>query len=407
MSSRSIKRVVTCQGSIQLVTALSVLEHHRKDEETASENYLVIYDLYAPEGQQEAFAQFVEGMARRLGDWVSIVYLTPQTLKAISDSLSSTSPSKIFGTLYELIGTETADEIYLCRNWQFSNQLLINAYRSAEKICYGDSIGIYFSQSSPALFAAAPSESKARSTTGFAKLLERGRFLGGVLRHQVLLGLQLKTVLAEVPFDVGYLLLPTLMGESPPMSIVVPDSARLLTLFQQLTALVNSEYLSEFQQQIAGAPVSVLLTSNLSEAERMSQPDELEAYCQFLNSSGIEPNSILVIKPHPRDSVKKLQALKQRCSELFHQVIVLSDPSLFFLPFEVFFLAAFLEPDLSCKHQVQVFAVSSACLSLKLLFQVPSAIGFGEEITTQVFYPHYVAGRLQHEQQLRSAVEQL
>lgn len=44
-----VKRIITCQGSIQLVTALSVLSY--RDEQRGLgyeyENYLVIYDLYS------------------------------------------------------------------------------------------------------------------------------------------------------------------------------------------------------------------------------------------------------------------------------------------------------------------------------------------------------------------------
>ncbi len=45
----------------------------------------------------------------------------------------------------------------------FNNQLMINAYREAAKICYGDSIGLYFSE---AYFSPAVSNTPAVANNG-------------------------------------------------------------------------------------------------------------------------------------------------------------------------------------------------------------------------------------------------
>jgi hypothetical protein len=163
--------------------------------------------------------------------------------------------------------------------------------------------------------------------------------------------------------------------------------------------------MSNFRSSIGNAPVSVLLTSNLSEASRMSLKNEISAYRQFLISEGIKQNSMLVIKPHPRDDINKIQKLKHALSNLYTEILVLSEPDLFFLPFEVFFAEAFVKPDLTLTNEVRVFATSSACLSLRLLFNVPSVVGFGEHITPQFFYKEYVTGRLKHELQLNSVIK--
>ncbi|MFM6249969.1 MAG: hypothetical protein ACKPEQ_12605, partial [Dolichospermum sp.] len=54
---------------------------------------------------------------------------------------------------------------------------------------------------------------------------------------------------------------------------------------------------------------------------------------------------------------------------------------------------------------IQIFAVSSACLSLKLLFHVPIVVGFGENITPKTFYQDYIQGRLKHERDLNNALQ--
>ena len=102
-NSKTLKRIVTCQGSIQLVTALSVLNYRTKEQEQLGykyENYLVIYDLNSPGGQIDAFANFIIKMAKLISDWQSIVYVTPEQIEAIASQQNFTSPAKILPRVY-------------------------------------------------------------------------------------------------------------------------------------------------------------------------------------------------------------------------------------------------------------------------------------------------------------------
>lgn len=395
-SSKLIKRVVTCQGSIQLVTALSVLNYRQQEQKLdyQYENYLVIYDLNSPPGQIDAFAAFIKKMATLVCDWKQIVYITPEQMKVIKSDSRGSNPLDYFRRVYQLIGTDYTDEIYLSRNWQFGNQLLINAYRSAEKICYGDSIGIYFAPDSKAFFL----------PQSLPKRLLIKLWKTTIDRTKSILG---STVLSSINFDRGYFTLPDILGEIPPMPVTVPDKASLLKVFGQLKSLLDPDYISRIKQQIGDAPVSILLNSNFSEAGRMTVQQEIEAYQKFLRGQGISDRSVLIIKPHPRDSSQKILDLRDALEELYAQVIILSETSLFFMPFEVFFTEAFLDESLQLTNKVEVFACSSACLSLKLLFNVPSFIGFGSEITNSFFDRDYAPGRVKHEQDLRMALTKI
>lgn len=370
-----IRRIITCQGSIQLVTALSVLKYREKQQRNLNyENYLVIYDLNAPEKQIEEFAAFIQKMASKLLDWQAITYISPEKLKDISNKLTSTRPDKLFQIVHSLVGTELTEEIYLCRNWQFSNQLFINAYPLAEKICYGDSIGIYFSSTSTAFFATTTKENQEHQLSLPALIFNWIRSCKNKVKALIenwKEQLQLKTVLATVEFDRGYFVLPEIMGELPPMPTVTLDKTYILDNFQRLRSLANPDYIARTKEKIAGVPVIILLTSNLSEACRISVDDEIIAYREFLSSQGRE-DTVLVIKPHPRDDIKKIERLKHSLADLFNHILVLWEPELFFLPFEVFFLEAFLSDNKILNNSIRVFAVSSACISLKLLFNVPS-----------------------------------
>ncbi len=397
-----VKRIITCQGSIQLVTALSVLNYRQKEQKNLNqhyEDYLVLYDLYTPPGQIEKFANFIKKMAQLVHEWKAISYINPTQIDAISNKLGSSSPKKIYDIVHQLVETDSADEIYLCRNWQFGNQLLINTYTSADKICYGDSVGIYFSSNAKGLFAASTppklnlaSYIKKQIKTAIGKVKEK---------------LQLKTVLKTVEFDIGYFILPDIMGELPPMKTIILDKLELLTTFENLSGLIDVDYILQLKEKIDHRPILILLTSNFSEAERMSEEDEINAYYQFLISQEIEPDTILIIKPHPRDGNLKIQRLQSTLADLFTNILVLSEPHLFFLPFEILFAQAFLTSDMSDINNTRVLTVSSACLSLKLLFNVPCIVGFGEEITPQFFYENYVDGRLEHEQYLKIANEKI
>lgn len=400
MNNHVVKRIIICQGSIQLVTALSVLNYREKEQKSFNqeyEDYLVISGLYTPAGQIEEFANYVKNMAELAHQWKAIVYTNPTQINSIYQESATSSPRKTYDLVHQLVGTETADEIYLCRNWQLGNQLFINTYKSAEKICYGDSIGIYFSSNGKGLFA--PSNPIKLNFASYIKKKIKG--LISKLKEK----LQLKTVFKNVEFDIGYFILPDIMGELPPMKTIVLDKLELLKTFEKLKGLVDLDYVLQLKQKIDCNPVLILLTSNFSEAQRMSEENEINAYRQFLSSQKIEPNTILLIKPHPRDGNIKIQRLQSKISDLFANTLVLSEPHLFFLPFEVLFAQVFLQSDMSVRDNIKVLTVSSACLSLKLLFHVPCVVGFGEKITPQFFYENYVDGRLEHEQYLKVAIE--
>lgn len=395
-----MKRIITCQGSIQLIAALSALFH--RGQTATDQNYLVIYELYAPDQQHHQFAAFIQQMAESICDWKAIVYLTPQQLDAIGHQLDSTPPNRIYNTVHQWVGLSHTDELYLCRNWQFTNQLISNAYPDARRICYGDGIGLYFSEHSAVVrrpFAPPPTPDQFFDWTWWKA---RSLF------HRIRERLQLKTKLYSMPFETGYFVLPDILGETPPMPIVKLEPVDLLTRFEQFTPFIDPAQVMKVQTAIASlhgvtddSPVSILLTSNFSEGDRLSQDQEIKAYREFLIQHEILPSSVLVIKPHPRDNLTKIYQLEENLSDLYAKIIVLTDLNLCFLPFEVFFLKAFQN------SEIRVFAFSSACLSLKLLFNVPSFIGFGTDLTTRYFEPEFVAARLEHEQTLHDAIARL
>lgn len=405
---RKKTRIVTCSGSCQIITAISILEY-RSDRyashNDAYENYLVIYSL----GQKDdlKFANFITELAINLYSWEKIVYISPFQIQELMSNISNYSPKDIFSLIYKWVGLSYTDELYCNFNWLFENRLFMHAYKSATKICYGDSIGIYYSvpfdqRNQDNLFL------DRRFLPNFslylqnlkANLLKIYRFLRNILN--------ISMILNPLNFDFYYLYLNGVIGDTPPKKAIVPPSQILASKFARLHKLVDRSLVQNITVLAKKFPINILLTSCLSEANRMTEDDELLAYSQFINKLAINYNSILVIKPHPRDSSSKLNKIHEYFGNYFQEVIVLSQSSLFFLPFEVFFYSTFVETGLiNDKTRIKIIAFSSACLSLKFLYGVECHIGFGTEIIQQYFKPEYVIPRLNHEAELLTALSKL
>jgi hypothetical protein len=400
--TKTIKRLVACFGSIQLVTALSVLSYRAKEQQELNysyEDYLVITPLFAPQGQNEEFATFIQKMANSIYSWKKIVYLSMEQTKFLTDKINSFNLSEIAKLIYKLLDLENPDEIYLSRTWNLENQLLMNVYESAEKICYGDGIGIYFSYT-----AFLPQNTSQKATLSLSSLYQS-------FRKQIKEVLPKKRKFRQQEFNIGYFSLPYAFGETPPMETVVLDRSVYLKTFQTLRKgldnLIDTHYINKLKAAIQNHPVSILLSSNFSEARRMPLEQEIEAYRKFVISQQIPEDSILLIKPHPRDSKQKILQLKSSLKYLYSKIFLLNEDFLFYLPFEVLFMELFIASELSQSQAPKIFTFSSACLTLEFLFDAECIVGFGKEIVEKYFYPEHIEGRIKHEADLRSTISEV
>jgi hypothetical protein len=402
-TTKTIKRLVACFGSIQLITVLSVLSYREKEQQELNvnyENYLVITPLWAPQGQAEEFAAFIEKMAKSICSWEKISYIPLEQMKSIANKLKNFGLSRISRLVHELIGVKNPDEIYLSREWKFENQLLMNVYESAEKICYGDGIGIYFSES-----AFLPPISVKSSDSYLNNILTS-------LKNKIKVLVPQRRFLSQKEFDVGYFALPSAFGEVPPMKILLIDRKIHLQIFQilrqKLGSLIDLSCIHDLRTNIQDFPVSILLTSNFSEAAgRMSSENEIAAYRDFLETQGIPANSVLLIKPHPRDSKLKILQLKSALSDLYSNIFLLYEEVLFYLPFEVLFMELFLTPELQKIQIPKIFTFSSACLTLEFLFNTQCIVGFGSDIVETFFYQDHISSRIKHEAELLSTIREV
>jgi hypothetical protein len=417
-TSKTITRLVACHGSIQLVTVLSVLGYREKKQQELNvnyENYLVITPLWACQEQNDEFADVIEKMAKSICSWEKIVYVNYELQnQLIAKTLNSSGLSETSSLVHELLGVKSPDELYLSREWMFINQLLMNIYESAEKICYGDGIGIYCPQSA----FPPPSSPKSSHTylkNMYASLKEKIKVLFPKyksIKERLTPFFPPKTLLREKEFDVGYFSIPYAFNEVPPMKTVILDRTVFLNTLQSLRetldSLIDINYLNGLRTIIQDVPTSILLTSNFSEAVgRMSMENEVAAYREFLEAEVVPANSILLIKPHPRDSKLKILKLKSVLSDLYADIFLLSEESLFYLPFELFFMEVFLNPDGAKVKCPKIFTFSSACLTLEFLFNAQCTVGFGSNIVEKFFYQDQVFSRLKHEADLISTIREI
>lgn len=396
---------------IAALGALRTRETEQKDagHEFEYEDFLVVYDLYAPHGQLEAFAAFVKKMALAVCNWKAVIYLTPEQMDQFAASLDISTKPTVFARVHELIGITKADEIYLCRNWQFGNRLMIHTYRKAEKICFGDGIGFYFSEAyfSPAVV---------NNGMGL-KSLVRGKLrrLRNSFRARVSpvapQGAVSKAgdsaVLGEVNFDIGYFLLPDILGEKPPMKTRLVSKQVTEGIFRKLASALDAGENADRFEYISRVPTVILMTSNFSEAARMSHANEIVAYRIFMKQLGFPRESTLIIKPHPRDGEEKIKELGRALGDLFAEVILLTDPNLFFVPFEIFLMQTFRGENERALRDLKIVTFSSACLSLEVLFNLGPIIGFGSGLVSKFFYETYARGRIRHEHDLALALRKL
>ena len=142
--------------------------------------------------------------------------------QAIAGFRASGKPVIAYGDYYDqrqYYLAAQADEIYLIRNWQWTNELLSLAYRHARKICFGDGIGLYFGSG---YLATRPADRTEAWRQGVRHRLT-------ALRSQAGRALGLSRAFPRVEFDLGYLALAGVLGGRPPMETSRDSPGRVFT----------------------------------------------------------------------------------------------------------------------------------------------------------------------------------
>jgi hypothetical protein len=410
----STSRIVAVQGTAQLTTAIAAMRAADRAAGSMAANHLVIHDLCCPDDQTEEFADCIGRLARLGAVWQSIRYVPAETLRRLSTSALADGWAAAAVGLRECIGVGDADELFLGQNLLAMNQFLYRAYPGAVRACYGDGIGLNFSND----YYTVPAASRKRWGFHLPSMSIRsvGSRLKRNIRHRIRCWrgitqgpLQPSTVAClthPVPFDRHYLLLANLFDEHRD-DFVQLDAADFYDLFAVYDAEIERAVSQGCNPLVDALPrassVVVLLTSNFSESGRMTLDGEIESCVESVLQVGGGPGSLLVIKPHPRDGHKKIDRLRTEARRHFAEVVALDDRWMFHLPFESIFVH-FFPPGSAIRAVTHVVCTSSAALSLEHLYGQECAVGFGAPAVRRRFTEQWQALRLRHEADLVAAI---
>ena len=403
---RPASRIVAVQGTAQLTSAIAAMRAADRLSGTCASNHLVIHNLSCPEDQAQEFADCIERLARLGGAWESVRYVSPGELRSLR-AVSAGDYQKATAALRGLIGAAAVDALFLGQNLLLLNHLLHRAYPDASRACYGDGVGLNFSTD----YYRAPVYDP--GIRGLGRRLER------TIRHRIktwrgLISGPLQSAASSsdehaVPFDRHYLLLANLFDEQLD-EFVQLDAADFRDLFAAYDSEIDHA-VGRGRDRLADAlgrasSVVVLLTSNFSETGRMTRSGEVECCLESVRGQGGGPGSLLVIKPHPRDSHEKIARLAAEARRSFADVVTLDDRWTFHLPFESIFVRYF-PSDSPLRAATRVVCTSSAALSLEHLYGQECELGFGPRAVRRHFIHNWQALRLRHEADLGNAVRRV
>jgi hypothetical protein len=367
-----VERLIVCQGTAQLVTAIAALLQHKaagghSGDSPQSRDHLLICGLAISQSQSEAFSGMIERMAALLHPFATISRLSDPSLEIlIGKAQRATTATQIATLLEQATGIVGVDEVFTVRDWQHCNILALSAFPDATHVCYGDSVGVYLPRN---FMRGRPSIS-----SHVARLMRRLRSSRSAL-------------LPDPRIDISYLLLPGAFGMPPCGEVVRTKAAPLRNLFAQLDPLLDGVALDELRRRVAGQHLWVLMGSNFSEQGMMTVEAEISAYRDWI--SGLRPDlgTVLLIKSHPRDRTGKRELLEKELRGLFSEVISADSVSSAYLPMEALLLK--LKPVVA---SMQCLTVSTACLGTHFVTECKTHIGFGNDLVT-----NYVARSRRHE----------
>jgi hypothetical protein len=375
-----MERLIVCQGTAQLVTAIAALRQHEtasgRHAPTRSRDHLLICGLAVAESQTGAFTRVIEQMAALLHPFSTVSRLSDGALEELLGKAGRASTAdEIADLLRQATGIGKVDEVFTVRDWQPCNTLALSAFPAATHICYGDSVGVYL----PRGFMAG----KPRALSWITHRLRRWISSRSAL-------------LAHPRVDVSYLLLPGAFGLPPSGTVVRTQVAPLKDLFSRLGPLLDGAAMKDLRDRTAGRPLWVLIGSNFSEQRLMTPQAELAAYRAWISNLRPDPGTVLLIKSHPRDRTGKRELLEQHLRDLFGEVLSADSVGSAYLPIEAVLLD--LMPIVA---SLRSLTVSTACLATHFVVGSRTHIGFGDELVTKYVAADRRHERCQHEADLR------
>lgn len=397
------RRVVAVQGAVQLASAVAAMRTSARQKGLErAENHLIVHDLSSPGDQAKDFATCLHSLAEQCDNWASMHYLPLPEMLRLQAALKDGGWDGAIAAMRELLGFQHCDELLLGQNMLFINNLLSRTYPPSEKACYGDGIALNFTAE---YYTPANEEPTGMRSIG-RRLEQHFRRRLKALRGKPVPAppapVPMKSKKHAVAFDKHYLLLANQFDQQLERfeQLEASDFANLFDTFAQSLSEKADATCAALESALRDAPqVIVLLTSNFSETKRMTLEGEVKCCMDMVRREQHDPRAVLVIKPHPRDSVEKIAVLEQEAAKSFARVVTLTDAWTFYVPFESVFVRYFASNP-RVAPVTSVVCSSSACISLELLYGQRCELGFGSRNVRRYFAPKWQKLRQRHEDDL-------
>jgi hypothetical protein len=401
-------RLVGCQGSVQLAAALSAMRTHdrRHPDKRPARNFLAIYHLSSPLGQDEEFVECIRELAEASDQWERIIYFPRVQCDELRRTWQKESWEAACSQMRSWLGLERVDELFMNQVITCGGCAIAGAYPDAKLLGFGDGIGLNYSRHYFSTNASAP----ATTWRDWFKQLERKlRQLRRREKPQDPPKAGKNDALPDIDPEVHYLLLPNLFDQQLKNAERIEAStlAGIFSEFSTISALRHSPDIVQAEAALAAASQAVIvLTSNYAETKRMSLTGEIDSYCQLVHEATRDRRAAVIIKPHPRDSREKINSLRARLAADYQQVLVLDEPVTFYAPLEAL-VSRWVQTIPRFLDKTTMICVSSSALGLEYLYGCRTVMGFGPERVQQHFTTEWKEVRLKHERDLDAALSQV
>jgi hypothetical protein len=303
----------------------------------------------------------------------------------------------------EWLGLEHVDELFLNQVITCGSCVLSTSFPDAKLIGFGDGVGLNYSRN---YIRSVPKPEPVTWREWFRRFERRVRHLrrgkpkqGGPRPGD-------DAALPNIEPHEYYLLLPNLLDHKVKRyHRVEPESlADVFSQFSTHHALQSSPDIAQAEAALRDASQAVIvLTSNYAETKRMAMQGEIDSYCELVREASPDRSAAVIIKPHPRDSRDKINALRSRLQRDYETVLVLDEPVTFYAPLEAL-VSRWVQTIPLFNQKTTMICVSSSCLGLEYLYGCRTVLGFGPERVKAHFAADWQSVRLQHERDLVSAL---
>ncbi|QNP29955.1 hypothetical protein [Cylindrospermopsis curvispora] len=358
-------RVVSAQGPAQLLNVLGILKYQLRNEANEYwEDHLVLGGFYI-QGSDENLARMKEVCINISKYWnfKSVKYLSDDDL-----SISS-SFFEVVESVKQKLNIGFFERIYVCRNWQPFNEILLECCPSAVKVCYGDGFGILD-------IKGATDHQPSINPRGYWKLNQAYIFAPVEIESKCF---SLVDDFIQPPID--YLI--SIINDIASNMTQLKTYAKSLTdnSEKKLTLVTTSNFTESssvrpslgwlWLLRVVSAANRRLLLLKINTLEKtlnliqqranstLAQREALMYFNQVIRYSSI--NEFIIIKSHPRETLNQSSVLCHMLSQRGYEAAVI-DKNFSHLPVEFFFNHLNFSKIISCS--------SSSSLTAKLILGI-------------------------------------